>query len=229
VITKPKYLIFVLLAFAGVLTGCLSKEEGSGDALTGTSPPPPPPPPAAGNTPPTISGNPAPAVSVGNSYQFAPSASDADGDSLTFSIDNLPPWASFNSANGQLTGSPMLSDVGMYENIVISVSDGSASTSLNSFSVEVVSQGTGSVTLSWTAPVENEDGTALTNLSGYVIYYGTQPGSYSQQIPIDNASVTTYVVEGLTPDTYYFAATAKNSQGVQSIFSNEAVKQVTAN
>jgi hypothetical protein len=36
--------------------------------------------------------------------------------------------------------------------------------------------------------------------------------------------MTTYVVENLSPDTYYFAATAFNESGVESRYSGEAVK-----
>ena len=229
---KPIRFVVALLAAAGLMTGCLSGGGSDDNALVaGTSPPPPPPPPPppAGNSAPTISGNPLPRVSVGSSYQFSPSASDADGDTLTFSIQNRPTWADFDTSNGQLTGSPLLSDMGMYDNIVITVSDGSASSSLSSFSVEVVSQGTSSVTLNWTAPTENEDGSALTDLAGYTVYYGTESGNYSEQIQIQNPSITTFVVEGLTPNTYYFAATSRNAQGVESRFSDEAVRQVVAN
>ena len=231
VINKPIKTLIVLAAMAA-LSGCLGGSGSSDDGgLTGTSPPPPPPPPPppVSNNPPTISGNPAPQATVGSSYLFSPDATDADGDNLTFSIANQPSWAGFDTSNGRLSGSPLLSDMGTYGDIVISVSDGSASTSLNGFSIEVVATGTGSVTLNWSAPTQNEDGTTLTDLAGYTIYYGSQSGNYTTQIPIDNPSITTYVVDGLTPDTYYFVATATDSDGIESRFSGETVRQVSSN
>lgn len=87
---------------------------------------------------------------------------------------------------------------------------------------------TGSATLSWIAPTENEDGTPLTDLDGYKIYYGTTPGDYSASINITDESRTTWVVDGLAPGTYYFVATAYNTQGVESVLSNEADKVVEA-
>ena len=42
----------------------------------------------AENTAPTISGTPSPIVNVDQSYSFTPTASDPDGDTLTFSIQN---------------------------------------------------------------------------------------------------------------------------------------------
>src|SRR5262245_28788244 len=60
----------------------------------------------AANTPPTISGMPAPSVTSGQTYSFQPSASDANGDALTFSISNRPAWASFSTSTGLLAGTP---------------------------------------------------------------------------------------------------------------------------
>ena len=119
----------------------------------------------------------------------------------------------------------------MYSDIRISVSDGTDTAMLGGFSVEVIAAGTGSgsVTLNWTAPMLNEDGTDLTDLVGYVIYYGVQSGQYTEEIPINNPTVTTYVVEGLAPGTYYFVATAKNADDIESRYSGEAVKQVASN
>ncbi len=89
------------------------------------------------NRPPTIGGTPAASVTVGRSYSFTPTASDADGDALTFSISGKPAWASFSSSTGRLSGSPSSSRVGSYPNIVITVSDGKASAPLGPFSIEV--------------------------------------------------------------------------------------------
>jgi hypothetical protein len=80
--------------------------------------------------------------------------------------------------------------------------------------------------LNWTAPTQNEDGTTLTDLAGYKLYWGTTPGSYTESVTIDNASVLTYVVENLTPGTYEFVATSFNTSGVESRYSGAAVKLV---
>ncbi|WEM43738.1 Ig-like domain-containing protein [Photobacterium sp. DA100] len=95
-------------------------------------------PSSAGNTAPIISGAPATSVNQDASYSFTPVASDLDNDDLTFSIDNQPSWASFNSASGQLSGTPTNDDVGTTSNIVIHVSDGVETDSLGPFSLEVV-------------------------------------------------------------------------------------------
>ncbi|HXC59925.1 MAG TPA: putative Ig domain-containing protein [Steroidobacteraceae bacterium] len=106
------------------------------------------------NTAPTISGTPSTSVVAGMTYTFAPSASDAQNNPLTFSIKNKPAWAAFSSSSGALSGSPSSSQAGTYSNIVISVSDGSLSSSLPAFGITVTAPATTttSSTQSATAP-----------------------------------------------------------------------------
>ena len=207
----------ILALAALLLSGCLS--ESSDDEASSAEPPPGP-----SNSAPQISGNPATAINIGDDYSFIPTASDPDGDSLTFSIANMPSWASFNSATGELSGQPTLGNIGTYTNIRISVSDGAASASLSSFAISVNQMGNLSTTLSWTAPTQNEDGSALEDLAGYKIYWGTTPGVYTNSATIDTTGTTTYVVENLSPGTYEFVATAYNASGVESRYSSPATK-----
>ena len=98
--------------------------------------------PQSPNQAPVISGSPASTVLQGTAYNFVPTASDADNNQLTFSISNKPAWASFNTANGALTGTPSATDVGISSGIVISVSDGTVSSALPAFSIEVTRSNT---------------------------------------------------------------------------------------
>ena len=75
---------------------------------------------------------------AGRPFSLRPAASDPDGDPLTFSISNLPAWASFDPASGVLFGTPQLTDVGVYGHIAISVSDGTYKVSLPEITVTVV-------------------------------------------------------------------------------------------
>lgn len=203
-----------------ILGGCL---EGSSSS---ESAPADPNPPGDSNSAPSISGVPSSSVRMGDPYSFTPTASDADNDPLTFSIQGKPTWLSFSTNNGALSGTPSLGDIGTYSGIEISVSDGSLSDRLPTFGVEVVQNADGSITLSWIAPTENEDGSSLDDLAAYKFYYGTSPGNYSTQIRVDSPGITTYVLENLSPATYYIVATAINGAGVESRFSNEASKQI---
>jgi hypothetical protein len=82
----------------------------------------------------------------------------------------------------------------------------------------------GDATLSWDPPTTNADGTPLDDLAGYIIYYGTSSGSYSQNI--DAGDVTTYIVADLNDGTYYFAVTAYDTSGNESEYSNEVSKTI---
>jgi len=183
-------------------------------------------PATVSNLPPQINGNAPTSVVAGQDYSFTPTASDPDGDSLTFNILNQPAWAAFNPASGQLSGTPQDGDVGTYTDITISVSDGDLAASLQPFSVSVEQVSLGSVTLNWTPPTQNTDGSALDDLAGYRIYYGTSDSEYPNLITLDNPGLATYVVENLVPGTYFFVSTAMNAQGVESDYSNVAEKLV---
>jgi hypothetical protein len=225
----PGLLLIALSAVA--LSGCGGGDEESAPASGTAQPPAPPaptptPPPGSTNRAPTISGTATPAVNAASPYSFTPSAADADGDTLAFTIQNKPAWATFNTATGRLSGTPTVADVGTYSNISISVSDGAATTALSPFAIAVTVVSTGRATLSWTAPTENTDGSTLSNLSGYRIRYGTSATTLTQTIVISNASVTTYVVEDLAPATWFFAVTAVTSSGAESTHSNVASKQI---
>ena len=82
------------------------------------------------------------------------------------------------------------------------------------------------VTLQWTPPTENTNGSALTNLSGYNIHYGRASGDYTQTISVSNAGIATYVVDDLGPGTYYFSVGAVNSKGTESPLSSEVAATV---
>jgi hypothetical protein len=173
---------------------------------------------------PTLSGSPATSVIVGNEYSFTPRSTDPSGGKLTFSIKNAPSWSTFNSATGELSGTPKAADVGTYSNITISLSDGTTSVSLPAFPIAVTENATGSVTLDWAAPTENTNGTPLTNLAGYWIYYGNSADALTKTIQITNPGIVTYVISNLSPGTWYFAVSAYTTADVQSSQSAVASK-----
>jgi hypothetical protein len=180
----------------------------------------------APNRAPVLSGTPSATAVTSRLYAFTPTASDADGDRLTFSITGKPAWASFDAVTGQLSGTPSSAEVGTYSGIVISASDGQATTSLPSFAIRVDASGQGVVTLSWQAPTRNADGTPLIDLVGFEVHYGQSAGQYSQTLALPSADLTSVTIEDLAPATWYFAVKAVNSAGVPSSFSNEATKTI---
>ena len=206
------------LLIAATLSGCVDYSSGSGTgsansaatAATNTSSPPTAP------APPAISGTPVASVLGGNAYSFTPTITDPSGAALTFNVKNVPSWATFNSATGELSGTPTAADVGTYSNIAISVSDGTTSVSLPAFQIAVTEMANGSATLSWVAPTDNTDGTPLTNLAGYRIYSGTSVTAMTQVVQIANPGIVTYLVANLSPGTWYFSVRAYTSANVES-------------
>ncbi len=201
-----------------IAAGCGGGDEGgSTSAPSGSSGSAP-----TVNTAPTISGKPASQATVGSAYSVTPVAQDADGDTLAFSIENLPTWAKFNTATGVLTGTPTAQDVGASANVVISVSDGKTTAALPAFSITVAQAGgvVGSVALMWDVPTVKDDGSTLHDLSGYRLLYGKSASELSQVIEIPSAGANTYEVQGLTSGTYYFAVRAYTASGTESALSN---------
>lgn len=178
------------------------------------------------NRAPTMTGTPQSTVMQGTAYAFQPTASDPDGDTLTFTVANAPAWAAFDTATGRLSGTPAAQHVGTTSGIVITASDGTLTTALPAFSITVQALAIGSATLSWLPPTQNTDGSPLTNLAGYKIYWGTQQGTYPNSTTLNNPGLATYVVEGLAPGTYFFVATAINTVGAESAFSGVASKTI---
>jgi hypothetical protein len=226
-----------LIVIALVLGGCSGAQvtgnaPGTASANGTTSTPTATAPPAS--TPPTaaitIEGTPPTSVSAGSEYSFQPMVSATTG-TVTFTISGQPAWVAFNTTTGALTGTPTASQVGTTGEITITASDGSNSASIAPFTIDVKaavanSPTAAAATLSWVAPTQNTDGSPITGLAGYHIYYGTDQSAPSQTITVTGATATTYVVQGLTPGTYYFTVVAYNTSGIDSPDSNVAVKTI---
>jgi len=200
----------------------------------------------------TITGAPVVNVTAGQAYAFHPSASDTSGKSLQYSIAGKPLWATFNPNSGTLSGTPTSADVGVNVGVQITASDGIASAALPPFEITVspgssaptgaassltppasttppaANSAIASVTLNWLAPTENTNGSALTNLAGYKIYYGTASKQYTTTISVSNPATLSYLLNSLTVgQQYFFAVTAVSAAGVESSYSPEVSATIT--
>lgn len=72
-----------------------------------------------------------------NAYNYTLTATDTDGDDLTFAAPVLPQWLSFNSATGVLSGTPTISNIGIH-NVSLTVNDGTERV-VQTFSIIVLS------------------------------------------------------------------------------------------
>jgi len=89
-----------------------------------------------------------------------------------------------------------------------------------------VSVTTGTATLAWTAPTTNTNGTAVTPLTGYTIYYGTAQNSMTNTVVVSGSSTTSYEISGLAAGTWYFTVAADAADGTQSAMSNIESKTI---
>lgn len=181
---------------------------------------------APANGAPSVSGTPATSVTAGAMYSFQPSANDPNGDSLSWSISNKPSWATFSTTTGKLSGVPAVGNVGNYANVRISVSDGTSTVSMSAFAIAVTQNTSGTASLSWQAPTQNVDGSALGDLAGFRIMYGMSADALSQSIDVANAGASTYSVSGLSTGTWFFAIKAYTASGAESALSAVASKSI---
>jgi hypothetical protein len=144
-------------ALAALLVAC----GGGGGGGEGGGPVASPPP--AANNPPTISGAPITSVEVGDSYSFTPTASDEDGNTLSFTLQNAPIWLVIDSGTGEISGDPTQGHIGSADDISITVSDGKASASLAPFAITVMPEVLGRVEFpeSYSASIGNSVTEAL--------------------------------------------------------------------
>jgi hypothetical protein len=217
-----------LLACCLALAGCLGDGKSQGAlAAAAAAAAAAAPGGTAGNRAPAITGTPVTLAKTNQPYAFQPTASDPDGDALTFTVQNRPAWATFDPKTGRLAGTPSSSYTGTFAGIRINASDGKSQSTLPSFAITVASTtATGIATVSWQPPTENVDGSPLTNLAGYVIRYGTSVNTLSQEIRIANPGITSSLVENLAPATWYFTVSAFTTTGAESSPSTPASKTV---
>lgn len=94
----------------------------------------------------------------------------------------------------------------------VHANDEPGQTPLGSAVTEAAAQ-SGSADLSWVLPTQNADKTALTDLAGILIYYGTSVSNLSRCVVVNGESATSYTITGLGAGTWYFVAQAFTTQG----------------
>jgi hypothetical protein len=91
----------------------------------------------------------------------------------------------------------------------------------------ICSETAGSATVTWTAPTQRTDGTALTNLAGYQLFYTKTLSGLESAVPVAiTAPASTYNVTGLSAGTWYFGMKARDSNNLLSVMSNTGSKSI---
>lgn len=123
-------------------------------------------------------------------------------------------------------------DAGSATNTDSAITDQTTSTSLTgsrageSTAPETVN--TGSVSLSWTAPVTRADGTplSLADIGGFYIYYGESEGSYPNRVELDDGAAQAVTLNDIPVGAYYMVMTTYDVNGHESSYSQVVKKTV---
>ena len=207
----------LILSLTFILGGCTGKTKAedelqdpiadnpldqSGDT-SGQTPPAP-----SGDTPTVSLSSDQLTVNEGGSVTLSWSTSGADSCAASGG------WGGTLATSGSQTVGPLTSGT------TFSLScTGSGGSALQMISVAVV----GPVSLAWVAPDQNVDGSPLTDLAGYRIYYGDSSRAYSEMVELASPSATSHTLN-LASGDYYVAMTALDAEGNESGYSNEVVK-----
>lgn len=183
-------------------------------------------PVVSANNAPTISAEAAAYARVGESFDFQPNATDAESDKLTFSVQNLPAWATFDASNGHISGTPAAADVGEYEGVTITVADAAHHVATTPFSITVLGAATGVATLKWETPPVKVDGSPLDDLAGYRIVYGRTAEDLDHSVFIQDPKQTSFEFTTLDSGIWYFAVIAVNANGLEGPASTATMKSI---
>ncbi|WP_296824034.1 ELWxxDGT repeat protein, partial [Sulfurovum sp.] len=185
------------------------------------------------NHAPTFTNTPQTTVNEDALYSYIPAVTDDDNDTLTFSINNKPAWATFDSVTGALTGTPSNADVGIYTDVNISVTDGTATASVtydltvqDTTAPVITLIGNATETIEVNTPYTDAGATASDNgdgnLTGSIVVTGTvdttTPGSYTLSYDVNDtagnsAAQVTRTVNVVTP--IYLFSWCDDSNGTE--------------
>lgn len=129
-----------------------------------------------------------------------------------------PPYAtSYQFSDSLVSGTNYAVTVGIQPGgMKCTVKNWLASSVVNVTNVDITCVKLATATINWTLPTQNTDGSPLTDLIGYVIYYGTDPTLTTTNVRlITNGSVLSTTFYSLpTNNTYYFAVASVANSGI---------------
>jgi hypothetical protein len=79
--------------------------------------------------------------------------------------------------------------------------------------------------LTWQPPTTYTDGSTL-QIAGYRVYWGTSQNNLNNSVSLQGGGLSSYVVDQLTPGTWYFAVSALDGAQLESSMSNVASKTI---
>jgi hypothetical protein len=106
---------------------------------------------------------------------------------------------------------------------------GTGGTTSSSGGSQTSTSATGSLMLSWAAPVARADGTplSLADIDGFRIYYGNAAGNYTHSVNVTDATTQQVILKNLASGTYYIVMTTYDVDGRESGYSTAIKKTVS--
>ncbi len=149
----------------------------------------------------------------------------ASGNYGSLSIDAAGNW-NYTADNSQAVIQNLVSGTTLTDSLTVSSVDGTTHTV--AITIIGADEILASVSLSWVAPAEREDTTALSlsEIAGYKIYYSTTQGQYSSSVTINDSTAVGYTFTNFSSGTYYFVVTTIDTDGRESTYSAEIVKAI---
>jgi hypothetical protein len=86
----------------------------------------------------------------------------------------------------------------------------------------------GSLTVTWQPPTRNDDGSALTNLAGYRLYYGNAANTLDKSVAVNVPTATSTIIDALPAGVWFVSMTAISSTGVESVRTTPVSKTLAA-
>ena len=168
-------------------------------------------------------------------YSYVATASDVDGDALTFTGTTVPTWMSFDASTTTLSGTPSNDEVGVHS-VVLTVNDGTVDVT-QEFTVTVVNVNDAPVIASISEQTMNEDESldvvlSASDVDGDVLTYAVQTDTSAVPVTVSNdtltltpvanwngnANITVIVSDGSLTDTTSFAVTVNAVNDAPSAF-----------
>jgi len=197
-IRHPRLLIFYWLCLS-FLTAC-DQDSASND-----------------DTNPTVDLGPDLTVDIGESVHLDPTIKNLDTDTISYLWIQTSgnPISLPDNNSSYIAFTPLVNDLLEFE---LTVTDNQEQEYKDAVSVTVLPEnGKYTAQLNWTAPTENEDGSILTNLAGYKIYYGQSITNLNVSIVVNAPLETSYDISNLDSDnSYFFCISAYSAAGFES-------------
>jgi hypothetical protein len=158
----------------------------------------------------TLTANPK-SVQAGGYSTLTWSAINTDG------CHSYGPWHATEPAQGSTTTNGLTETTNF--TLACWNASGASSSANVTVTVAAAGAGNGTVTLGWSPPTLNTNGTPVTALNGYTVYYGTSANSMTQSLSVAGGSATSCEITGLAAGTWYFDVAANATNGTKSVTS----------